>query len=73
MSTADNLIAARCGCKAGHCRGQDKHICVHICPLLVILMLLLLDGLVEHLLVELCSRWSSADDVNCNLCIRVAV
>ena len=40
--------------------------CVHICPVLVILMLLLFDGLVERLLVELCFRWSSADDVKIN-------
>ena len=63
--TVDDLMAARCGCNAGP-SGHDKHICVHICPLLVLLMLLLFDGLAEHLLVELCSRWTSADDDKIN-------
>ena len=56
--TADDLLAAECNCKAG-CSGKDKHICVHILPVLLQLSILLYDALAENFLVELSSRWNS--------------
>ena len=61
--TANDLLAASddSECKAGP-TGDNRHICVHIPPVLVLLTLLLFDGLAEHFLVELAERWNDADE-----------
>ena len=54
--TSKKIIATRCQCHAGG-EKEERVVCVHNLPLLYQLTLLLDDGLAEHLLVELCSRW----------------
>ena len=54
--TSNELVAAQCDCPAGGC-GKERVICVHNLPLIYQFVMLLDDGLSEHLLVELCSRW----------------
>ena len=56
--TGQDLIAAECNCQAG-CKEDDRHICVHILPVILQLAMLLFDGLAENFLVELCQRWPS--------------
>ena len=60
-----SIIAASCDCVAGGgCNANERVVCVHILPLIYQLTLLLDDGLAEHLLIELSSRWNP-DLENC--------
>ena len=54
----DSLVVTGCTCKAGS-HGLERGVCVHNIPLILQLVLLLVDGLANHILVELCHRWSS--------------
>ena len=54
--TKNELIACKCDCHAGG-HNDERVVCVHILPLIYQLTMLLDDGLAEHLLIELCSRW----------------
>ena len=56
--TQNSLAATSCTCKAGS-HGLDRGVCVHNLPLIFQLILLLVDGLANHNLVELCQRWNS--------------
>ena len=56
--TPSKLLATQCQCHAGGSgSANDRVVCVHNLPLIYQLVMLLDDGLAEHLLVELCSRW----------------
>ena len=55
--TRQSLAAASCTCKAGSA-GIQRSVCVHNLQLIFQLVLLLVDGLANHILVELCHRWS---------------
>ena len=56
--TKDELLASKCQCHAGGDNNQ-RVVCVHTLPVIYQLTMLLDDGLAEHLLIELCSRWDS--------------
>ena len=56
--TSKDLVATKCQCHAGG-DNEERVVCVHALPLLFQLTMLLDDGLAEHLLVELCSRWNT--------------
>ena len=56
--TKDDLVATSCTCKAGS-HGLEQGVCVHSLPLILQLILLLVDGLANHILVELCQHWST--------------
>ena len=56
--TKNDLIAAKCDCHAGG-HENGRVVCVHTLPVLYQLVMLLDDGLAEHLLIELCSRLDS--------------
>ena len=56
--TRNSLVATSCTCKAGS-HGLERGVCVHNLPLILQLVLLLVDGLANHMLVELCQRWTS--------------
>jgi hypothetical protein len=56
--TAQDLLGAECTCRAG-ALGDDRHICVHILPVILQLSILLYNGFAENFLVELCCRWGS--------------
>ena len=56
--TRNSLVATSCTCKAGS-HGLERGVCVHNLPLILQLVLLLVDGLANHILVELCQRWTS--------------
>ena len=56
--TKNSLCATKCTCKAGS-HGLQRGVCVHNLPLIFRLILLLVDGLSNHILVELCQRWNS--------------
>eukprot|EP00562_Extubocellulus_spinifer_P004368 CAMPEP_0178524518 /NCGR_PEP_ID=MMETSP0696-20121128/29687_1 /TAXON_ID=265572 /ORGANISM="Extubocellulus spinifer, Strain CCMP396" /LENGTH=485 /DNA_ID=CAMNT_0020155861 /DNA_START=142 /DNA_END=1598 /DNA_ORIENTATION=+ len=62
--TKSAVVACACSCKAGaDCKKKDqKHVDVHILPIMHLLVLLLFDGLAEHILIELAARWKSVDD-----------
>ena len=56
--TSKEIIATKCQCCAGgEC--NERVVCVHNYPVLYQLVMLLDDGLLEHLLVELCSKWNT--------------
>ena len=62
--TSKDLLATRCECQAGG-EKSERVVCVHALPVLYQLTMLLDDGLAEHLLVELCSRWNTElEDLN---------
>jgi hypothetical protein len=54
------IIACKCNRKAGSI-GNNKNVDVHAMAELMGLMLLLFDGLTEHLRVELSAEWSTRD------------
>jgi hypothetical protein len=54
--TSDELVSCRCNCKAG-CDCTDRSICVHVLTVMLLSLILMLDGLSEHILVELCHCW----------------
>ena len=56
--TSNDLLASQCECQAGG-ENDERVLCVHGLPLLYQLSMLMDDGLAEHLLVELCSRWNT--------------
>ena len=56
--TNDSLCAASCTCKAGS-HGLNRGVYVHNLPLILQFVLLLIDGLGNHILVELCQRWNT--------------
>ena len=56
--TKDKLLACKCQCHAGGDKNQ-RVVCVHTLPVIYQLTMLLDDGLAEHLLIELCSRWDT--------------
>ena len=56
--TRNSMAATSCTCKAGS-QGLNRGVCVHNLPLILQLVLLLVDGLTNHILVELCHRWST--------------
>ena len=61
--TKSAIVACSCTCKAGaDCKKCDKHVDVHILPVLFLLVLGLYDGLAEHFLVELAEAWNQLDD-----------
>ena len=53
------LIVAKCSCRAGSI-GSERVTCVHICPVLFQLTLILCDGLAEHILLEFTAIWSDS-------------
>ena len=56
--TKDKLLACQCQCKAsGSVNGEDRVLCVHVLPPLLLLTLFLIDGLSQNILVELSHRW----------------
>ena len=56
--TRDSIAATSCTCKAGS-HGLERGVCVHNLPLILQLVLLLVDGLANHILVEICHRWNT--------------
>ena len=56
--TCDKIQCAKCECQAG-ARSKERVLCIHNLPLIYQLVMLLDDGLAEHILIELCSRWDS--------------
>ncbi len=54
--TSNEIKSTRCNCIAGG-SNKERIICVHNLPVIYQMVMLLDDGLAEHLLVELCSRW----------------
>jgi hypothetical protein len=54
--TKNELVCCKCNCKAG-CDGIERGVCVHILPLVLLFLIFLLNGFVEHILVEFCHRW----------------
>jgi hypothetical protein len=54
--TKDELLCCKCNCKVGS-EALERGICVHILPEILLFVILLLDGLAEHILVELCHWW----------------
>jgi len=63
--TKSAIVACACSCTAGaDCKKKDhKHVDVHVLPIMHLLVLLLFDGLAEHILIELAARWKSVDDI----------
>ena len=56
--TDNDLCATSCTCKAGS-HGLQKGFCVLILPLIFQLVVLLIDGLGNHILVDLCQHWNT--------------
>ena len=56
--TEKDVMCCECSCPVGGMKGC-KVICVHNLPVIYQLTLLLYDGLSEHFLVELSSRWEN--------------
>ena len=52
--TCDKIQCAKCECQAG-ASTKERVLCVHNLPLIYQLVMLLDDGLAEHILIELCS------------------
>ena len=57
--TKDELLACQCDCQCG-ASAKEKIACVHISPVLYQYAMLLHEGLSQHILIELCHRWSPA-------------
>ena len=55
--TKDKLIACTCNCAASGFQ-NERVVCVHVLPVLLQFSFLLIDGLAEHMLLELSSRWN---------------
>ena len=55
------ILACECDCKAGS-KGLDKVVCVHVLPILMQFVVFFIEDLGEHLLIELCNRWSGSLD-----------
>ena len=55
------LMYCKCNCKAGSYR-TEKVMCVHTPAVGVLFSHLLLDGLAEHVLVNLAVRWGNKDN-----------
>ena len=53
-----DLVGAKCECHAGGDE-SERVVCVHTLPIIYQLTMLLDDGLAEHVLIELCSRWNT--------------
>ena len=62
----DAIVACKCGCPAGAelREKHDKHVDVHVVPVIYLLVLLLFEGLAYDLLVNLAERWKAPDDAN---------
>jgi hypothetical protein len=60
----DAIVACKCGCPAGAelREKHDRHVDVHVVPVMYLLALLLFDGLAYDLLVNLAERWKPSDD-----------
>jgi hypothetical protein len=56
--TSKDIIATSCECPAGGAK-NERAVCVHNLPVMYQLVMLLDDGLAEHILVELCSKWNT--------------
>ena len=54
--TLKQIISTQCNCPAGGCN-HKRVVCIHNLPILYQMVMLLDDGLAEHFLVELTSRW----------------
>ena len=54
--TAKDLVSCKCSCHCG-ASGDEAVVCVHILPLIFQLTLLLMEGLSENILLELCARF----------------
>ena len=59
--TNDSLLYCACSCECGG-RGDERAVCVHVLPLLYKISLLLVDGLAEHILLELNARLTLIPD-----------
>ena len=57
-ATRYDLVCCECNCNAGS-TGDQRVVCVHIMPVLYMLSMLLCDGLAQHILIELCTRWDN--------------
>lgn len=57
--TRDKLLATKCTCRFGGKNSNDRILCTHNLPLVMGIALLLYDGLAQHFLMELASRWNS--------------
>ena len=53
----DALLASSCTCQAGS-QGNNRGVCVHNLPLILLFVILLTNGLAQNILIELCNRWS---------------
>ena len=58
-SSKQGLIGAKFSCREGSV-GSERVTCVHICPVLFQLTLILCDGLAEHILLEFTAIWSDS-------------
>ena len=56
--TSKDILATKCQCHAGG-KNEERVVCVHNLPLIYQLVMLLDHGLVEHIMIELCSRWNT--------------
>jgi hypothetical protein len=57
--TSDELVCCKCNCKAG-CEGNEKGVCVHVLPLILLFMLFLMNDFGQHILVQFCHWWDMA-------------
>jgi len=58
--SSQGLIACKCNCQCG-AAGGEAIVCVHILPLIFQLTLLLVEGLAENILLELCARMNTPE------------
>lgn len=54
--TEDEVVSCNCDCQAGS-QGENRGLCVHILPVLLLFSIMLISDLAQNILVELCHRW----------------
>ena len=66
LFTAMDLISYECDCQYGEIRSEAV-ICVHILPLLFQLTILLVEGMAQNMMLELCARIDATEECSISL------
>ena len=61
--TANDLLACKCNCMCGAV-GTERIVCIHVLPVIFGLSLLLVDGLAENILLEVCARFNNLNEAD---------
>lgn len=66
--TSNELLCCSCSCQAGS-KSNDRGVCVHVLPLILLFVILLVEGLAQNILVELSHRWNNELEMKHSHCI----